>query len=92
MTKKEFEEKINDYRSLSALIKEATDQLDAVKADIISYMKDQDTDEVFTSDAKVTYKPASRKTFNAKLLAAALGEDHLDEFKTTSRYKTLKIY
>ena len=89
MTKKEFENKINELRSLKALQQETADELKAIEVEIIDYMKENNLDTEITDTAKVTYKPQTRITLDKKRLEEDLGD--LTDYEKVTTYNVLRV-
>lgn len=89
MTKQELEKKVMEYRSLEALAKETQENAEAVKGEIINYMKENSLTEEFTDTAHITYQSQSRETLDKKRLEADLGD--LSEYTKVSTFNVLRI-
>ena len=68
ISKKELEEKVQELRSLKTLKEETEDGIKAIEREIISYMKENETDTEITDTAKITYKEQSRTTLDKEKL------------------------
>lgn len=90
ISKKELEEKIQEFRSLKTLKEETENELKAVEREIISYMTEHNTDIEITDTAKITYKEQSRTTLDKEKLTEILGDD-LKPFEKTTSYKVLRV-
>ena len=90
ISKKELEEKIQEFRSLKTLKEETENELKAVEREIISYMTEHNTDTEITDTAKITYKEQSRTTLDKEKLTEILGDD-LKAFEKTTSYKVLRV-
>ena len=90
ISKKELEEKVQELRSLKALKEETEDGIEAVEREIISYMKENETDTEITDTARITYKEQSRTTLDKKKLTEILGDD-LKPFEKTTNYMVLRV-
>ena len=84
ISKKELEKKVQELRSLKALKEETEDGIEAVEREIISYMKENET------DTEITYKEQSRTTLDKKKLTEILGDD-LKPFEKTTNYMVLRV-
>ena len=90
ISKKELEKKVQELRSLKALKEETEDGIEAVEREIISYMKENETDTEITNTARITYKEQSRTTLDKKKLTEILGDD-LKPFEKTTNYMVLPV-
>ena len=90
ITKKELEEKVQDYRGLKAMKEELENELKAVEYSIIEYMTENSIDTEITDTAKITYKPQSRTTLDKEKLTKILGED-LKPFEKTTSFNVLRV-
>ena len=90
MTKKELENKVQEFRSLKAMKEELENELKAVEHSIIEYMTENEIDTEITDTAKITYKPQSRTTLDKEKLTEVLGED-LKPFEKTTSYNVLRV-
>ena len=90
ITKIELEKKIEELRSLKALKEETENELKALEREVISYMEENNLTEEITNNAKVTYKPQSRKTLDNKKLEEVLG-DELKPYEKVTNYSVLRI-
>ena len=90
ITKIELEKKIEELRSLKALKEETENELKALEREVISYMEENNLTEEITNNAKVTYKPQSRKTLDNKKLEEVLG-DELKPYEKVTTYSVLRI-
>lgn len=90
ISKKELEEKVQELRSLKTLKEETEDGIKAIEREIISYMKENETDTEITDTAKITYKEQSRTTFDKEKLTEILGDD-LKPFEKTTSYRVLRV-
>lgn len=90
ISKKELEEKVQELRSLKALKEETEDGIEAVEREIISYMKENETDTEITDTARITYKEQSRTTLDKKKLTEIFGDD-LKPFEKTTNYMVLRV-
>lgn len=90
ISKKELEKKVQELRSLKALKEETEDGIEAVEREIISYMKENETDTEITNTARITYKEQSRTTLDKKKLTEILGDD-LKPFEKTTNYMVLRV-
>lgn len=90
ISKKELEKKVQELRSLKALKEETEDGIEAVEREIISYMKENETDTEITDTARITYKEQSRTTLDKKKLTEILGDD-LKPFEKTTNYMVLRV-
>lgn len=90
ISKKELEEKVQELRSLKTLKEETEDGIKAIEREIISYMKEHETDTEITDTAKITYKEQSRTTLDKEKLTEILGDD-LKPFEKTTSYKVLRV-
>lgn len=86
----ELENKIEEYRSLKALVEEAENNLKAVEREIIEYMTENSLQEEFTNTSKITYKEQSRTTLDKAKLTEVLG-DGLKKYEKTTSYNVLRI-
>ena len=90
ISKKELEKKVRELRSLKALKEETEDGIEAVEREIISYMKENETDTEITDTGRITYKEQSRTTLDKKKLTEILGDD-LKPFEKTTNYMVLRV-
>lgn len=90
MTKKELENKVQEFRNLKAMKEELENELKAVEHSIIEYMTENELDTEITDTAKITYKPQSRTTLDKEKLTEVLGED-LKPFEKTTFYNVLRV-
>ncbi|RHR89446.1 hypothetical protein DWW33_04115 [Roseburia sp. AF15-21] len=90
ISKKELEKKVQELRSLKALKEETEDGIEAVEREIISYMKENETDTEITDTGRITYKEQSRTTLDKKKLTEILGDD-LKPFEKTTNYMVLRV-
>ena len=90
ISKKELEEKVQELRSLKTLKEETEDGIKAIEREIISYMKENETDTEITDTAKITYKEQSRTTLDKEKLTEILGDD-LKPFEKTTSYRVLRV-
>lgn len=90
ITKKELEEKVQEFRSLKAMEEEIKNELKAVEYSIIEYMTENELDTEITNTAKITYKPQSRTTLDKEKLTEILGED-LKPYEKTSCFNVLRV-
>ncbi len=90
MTKKELENKVQEFRSLKAMKEELENELKAVEHSIIEYMTENEIDTEITDTAKITDKPQSRTTLDKEKLTEVLGED-LKPFEKTTSYNVLRV-
>ena len=90
ISKKELEEKVQELRSLKTLKEETEDGIKAIEREIISYMKENETDTEITDTAKITYKEQSRTTLDKEKLTESLGDD-LKPFEKTTSYRVLRV-
>lgn len=90
ISKKELEEKVQELRSLKTLKEETEDGIKAIEREIISYMKENETDTEITDTAKITYKEQSRTTLDKEKLTEILGGD-LKPFEKTTSYRVLRV-
>ena len=90
ISKKELEEKVQELRSLKTLKEETEDGIKAIEREIISYMKENETDTEITDKAKITYKEQSRTTLDKEKLTEILGDD-LKPFEKTTSYRVLRV-
>lgn len=88
--KAELESKVQELRSLKALMEETENELKAVEREIISYMVENGIDTEITDTAKITYKPQSRTSLDKKKLTEIFGDD-LKPFEKTTTYNVLRI-
>ena len=86
----ELEEKVQELRSLKTLKEETEDGIKAIEREIISYMKENETDTEITDTAKITYKEQSRTTLDKEKLTEILGDD-LKPFEKTTSYRVLRV-
>lgn len=89
MTKKELNEKVEELRSLKALREETENELKAIENEIISYMKENDLQQEFSDNAKITYLPQSRTTLDKDKLIEAFGD--LKPYEKVTSYNVLRI-
>ena len=89
MTKKELEKKVQELRNLKTMKEELENELKAVEHSIIEYMKENELDTEFTSDAKITYKPQFRTTLDKARLEEDLGS--LEEYEKKTSFNVLRI-
>ena len=89
MTKKELETKVQELRNLKTMKEELENELKAVEHSIIEYMKENELDTEFTSDAKITYKPQFRTTLDKARLEEDLGS--LKEYEKKTSFNVLRI-
>ncbi len=89
MTKKELEKKVQELRNLKTMKEELENELKAVEHSIIEYMKENELDTEFTSDAKITYKPQFRTTLDKARLEEDLGS--LKEYEKKTSFNVLRI-
>lgn len=90
ISKKELEEKVQELRSLKALKEETEDGIKAVEREIISYMKENETDTEITDTAKITYKEQTRTSLDKDKLVEIFGTD-LKPFEKVTSYRVLRI-
>lgn len=90
ISKKELEEKVQELRSLKTLKEETEDGIKAIEREIISYMKENETDTEITDTAKITYKEQSKTTLDKEKLTEILGDD-LKPFEKTTSYRVLRV-
>lgn len=90
ITKKELENKVQEFRSLKAMKEELENELKTIEYSIIEYMTENELDTKITDTAKITYKPQSRTTLDKEKLTEVLGED-LKPFEKTTSYNVLRI-
>ena len=90
ISKKELEEKVQELRSLKTLKEETEDGIKEIEREIISYMKENETDTEITDTAKITYKEQSRTTLDKEKLTEILGDD-LKPFEKTTSYRVLRV-
>ena len=90
ISKKELEKKVQELRSLKALKEETEDGIEEVEREIISYMKENETDTEITDTGRITYKEQSRTTLDKKKLTEILGDD-LKPFEKTTNYMVLRV-
>lgn len=90
ISKKELEKKVQELRSLKALKEETEDGIESVEREIISYMKENETDTEITDTGRITYKEQSRTTLDKKKLTEILGDD-LKPFEKTTNYMVLRV-
>lgn len=90
ITKKELENKVQEFRSLKAMKEELENELKAVEHSIIEYMTENEIDTEIIDTAKITYKPQSRTTLDKEKLTEILGED-LKPFEKTTSYNVLRV-
>ena len=88
--KVELESKVQELRSLKALMEETENELKAVEREIISYMVENGIDTEITDTAKITYKPRSRTSLDKDKLTEILGDD-LKPFEKTTTYNVLRV-
>lgn len=88
--KVELESKVQELRSLKALMEETENELKAVEREIISYMVENGIDTEITDTAKITYKPQSRTSLDKDKLTEILGDD-LKPFEKTTTYNVLRV-
>ena len=91
ISKQELSKKVSEYHSMKALLDETQAIIDALKFEIVDYMKANQIDTEITADGKVTYKDSSRSSFDEKLLKSILGTDDLKQYKKVSTFKVLRI-
>lgn len=89
MTKKELEAKVEEIRKYKAMIEEASNIENALEAEVISYMNENNLTEEITDTAKITYKSQIRATLDKKRLEEDLGS--LEEYTKTTTYSVLRI-
>lgn len=89
ITKSELENKVQELRSLKTMKEELENELKAVEHSIIEYMKENELDTEFTSDAKITYKPQFRTTLDKARLEEDLGS--LKEYEKKTSFNVLRI-
>lgn len=88
-TMNELEKVVNDYRTMTTLLKEVEEQLDSLKSEIISYL-DMNEKLVETGiDFTITIKTCERRTLDSKRLEADLGS--LAEYQRISQYRKLYV-
>ena len=75
---------------LKTLKEETEDGIKAIEREIISYMKENETDTEITDTAKITYKEQSRTTLDKEKLTEILGDD-LKPFEKTTSYRVLRV-
>lgn len=90
ITKKELNERIENIRSLRALIEEAENEKKALEHEVIEYMTEKGIDTEITDSAKITYKPQTRTTLDKEKLTEILGDD-LKPFEKKTSYNVLRI-
>lgn len=90
ISKKELEEKVQELRSLKALKEETEDEIKEVEREIISYMKENETDTEITDTAKITYKEQTRTSLDKDKLVEIFGAD-LKPFEKVTSYRVLRI-
>ena len=88
-TMNELAKVVNDYRTMTTLLKEVEEQLDSLKSEIISYL-DMNEKLVETGiDFTITIKTCERRTLDSKRLEADLGS--LAEYQRISQYRKLYV-
>ena len=79
ISKKELEEKVQELRSLKTLKEETEDGIKAIEREIISYMKENETDTEITDTAKIQkdVEMIRKKNPKAAIVTTPLAELHL---------------
>lgn len=90
MTKATAREKIEEYLNLQAVIKAATKEADAIKAELKELAEANESRTYVVEDHVVTVTTATRNTVDAKALAAAHPKI-AEKFTKTSTYDTVRI-
>lgn len=90
ITKAQAALKIEDYLNLQAVIKAATKQADAIKAELKELAEANESRTYTVEDHAVTITTATRKTVDAKALAEAHPKIAAKFTKETS-YDTVRI-
>lgn len=62
---------------------------EALEAEVISYMNENNLTEEFTDSSKISYKEQERRTLDKKRLTEDLGD--LSEYEKVTSYKVLRI-
>lgn len=90
ITKAQAETKIERYLELQALIKEASKEADALKAELKELASGTEARTYVAGDHSVSITTATRNTVDAKALAAAHPKI-AEKFTKTSTYDTVRI-
>ena len=90
ITKAQAETKIERYLELQALIKEASKEADALKAELKEPANGTEARTYVAGDHSVSITTATRNTVDAKALAAAHPKI-AEKFTKTSTYDTVRI-
>ena len=89
-TMKELEEQVANYRSLKALIDEATAEFDQCKAEILNYLQTNNKDKEVGKDFKVSYSECTKTTYDGKALEERLGAEVVN-YQKISQYTRVNV-
>ena len=73
MTNTELKAKVTELKELQALIEEAQQQADTIRAELKAYMIETETQEMMVDLFKVRYTPVISSRFDAKAFRAIHG-------------------
>lgn len=90
-TIKELEEQVATYRSLKALIDEATAEFDACKAEILNYLVTNDKKTEIGKDFKVSYCDCTKTAYDGNALTELLGEEAIKQYQKISSYRRVNV-
>lgn len=89
MTKTELNTTIKDIRQLEAMLKEVETEIKSKKAQVTTFMNDNEITSYVGDDYKITINEVERKTLDKASLVADLGS--LEDYEKVSTYKRLLI-
>lgn len=87
MSQNEITRTVRELRELRRMAAELDQQIEALQDQIKAHMTSAETDELYGSDWKVTWKPVASQRFDKAAMVAAFGQSCYDGFckSTTTR-------